>query len=280
MGAVIPHGLEARRMPKLFFFSSMGARGAPLFASAVAHVAIVAAATGGGHGQGRGARAAQEISVDLLKQDLPPSPAPETPGPAPEAQADRTPAIPPHHTHPYPVPPDHDARPHDPSVDHRLANPLSGPTLPTSEPAAAPAVETSSAPPHFAIVVGRASSSPGGLTQQAADGTSYGRPPPPSESNETAVPEAAVSSPARLVSSVRPTYPPAARSAGVEADVLMEIVLGTEGAVQDAHVVRRAGFGFDEAALSAIRSYRFSPALREGRPVRVRMRWRVEFRLD
>ena len=32
-------------------------------------------------------------------------------------------------------------------------------------------------------------------------------------------------------------------------------------------------------ALNAIRLYRFSPALRAGRPVRVRMRWTIQFRL-
>ena len=43
--------------------------------------------------------------------------------------------------------------------------------------------------------------------------------------------------------------------------------------------LRRAGYGLDEAALQAIRAYRFSPALRAGHPVRVRMRWTIQFRL-
>jgi len=41
----------------------------------------------------------------------------------------------------------------------------------------------------------------------------------------------------------------------------------------------RAGFGLDEAARQAVTRYRFSPALRDGRAVRVRMRWIVQFRL-
>jgi len=43
--------------------------------------------------------------------------------------------------------------------------------------------------------------------------------------------------------------------------------------------VHRAGYGLDEAALTAIRAYRFSPAVRAGRAVPVRMRWVVQFRL-
>jgi TonB family protein len=46
-----------------------------------------------------------------------------------------------------------------------------------------------------------------------------------------------------------------------------------------APVARRAGHGFDASALAAIRAYRFSPAEREGRRVRVRMPWTVQFRL-
>jgi outer membrane biosynthesis protein TonB len=41
----------------------------------------------------------------------------------------------------------------------------------------------------------------------------------------------------------------------------------------------RAGYGLDDAAARAIRDYRFSPAIRAGRPVAVRMRWTVQFRL-
>jgi TonB family protein len=75
------------------------------------------------------------------------------------------------------------------------------------------------------------------------------------------------------------TYPDLARAADVEADVPLELVVDEVGAVIDAHVLRPAGLGLDAAALAAVRRYRFTPAERAGRPVRVRMRWSVEFRL-
>jgi TonB family protein len=49
--------------------------------------------------------------------------------------------------------------------------------------------------------------------------------------------------------------------------------------VIDARVLHPAGLGLDAAALTAVRRYRFTPAERGGHPVRVRMRWSVEFRL-
>ncbi|MEO6575623.1 MAG: energy transducer TonB, partial [Polyangiaceae bacterium] len=98
------------------------------------------------------------------------------------------------------------------------------------------------------------------------------------ESNQP-VPEAAVNVPARLVSSAPPIYPAAARAAEVEADVALELVLDSTGHVADAKVTRSAGYGLDRSALDAIRGYRFSPAQKDGRPVRVRMHWTVQFRL-
>ena len=91
--------------------------------------------------------------------------------------------------------------------------------------------------------------------------------------------EGEVGVPARLLSSGTLVYPPAARQAEVEIDLPLEIVVDTDGRVASARALRRAGYGLDEAALRAIRGYRFSPALRAGLPVRVRMRWTIQFRL-
>ena len=76
-----------------------------------------------------------------------------------------------------------------------------------------------------------------------------------------------------------PTYTAAALSAGVEADVPLEIVVSEAGTVQSARGVEHVGYGLDEAALQAVRSYRFTPALRGGKPVPVRMRWLMRFQL-
>lgn len=91
--------------------------------------------------------------------------------------------------------------------------------------------------------------------------------------------EGDVNEPARLLSSNPLVYPAAARAAAIEVDFPVEIVVDAAGHVVTARALRRAGYGLDEAALRAIRDYRFSPAVRSGRAVPVRMRWIVQFRL-
>ena len=92
---------------------------------------------------------------------------------------------------------------------------------------------------------------------------------------------AAVSGPAAssVDASAPVAYPPRARAAEIELDVPMEIVVDALGRVSEARVLRRSGYGLDEAAGRAVRAYRFSPAWRAGRAVAVRMRWMVQFRL-
>jgi periplasmic protein TonB len=91
--------------------------------------------------------------------------------------------------------------------------------------------------------------------------------------------EGDVDVPARLLSAAPLAYPPAARQSEIELDFPLEIVVDASGRVVSARALSRAGYGLDEAALQGIRGYRFSPALRAGRPIAVRMRWTVQFRL-
>ena len=91
--------------------------------------------------------------------------------------------------------------------------------------------------------------------------------------------EGEASVPARVLASSPLVYPAAARKAELELDLPLEIVVDASGRVRSARGITHAGYGLDEAALEAIRRYRFSPALRDGRPVPVRMRWTMQFRL-
>jgi protein TonB len=75
-------------------------------------------------------------------------------------------------------------------------------------------------------------------------------------------------------------YPETARAAEIEADVLLELVVDGEGRVTGARPLAARDLGLTDAALRAVRAYRFTPAERAGRPVRVRMRWTVTFRLQ
>ncbi|MDP9000459.1 MAG: TonB family protein [Myxococcota bacterium] len=174
---------------------------------------------------------------------------------------------PPTHTHAYPVPLDHDAHPHDPSLVH-LPFAVS-PSPPPESVVAAP-----EAPARFTMVV----TGQNPLSVTVAPST---RPSGSAEPGVDALPlpEDGISSPARLERPMSPVYPAAARAQEVEADVVLAIVVTATGEVADARVIRPAGFGFDEEALRAVRGARFTPAERDGQRVAVRMRWSVSFRL-
>jgi hypothetical protein len=47
----------------------------------------------------------------------------------------------------------------------------------------------------------------------------------------------------------------------------------------EARALHEPGYGLSEAAVNAVRHYRFAAASRHGEPVRVRMRWTVTFQL-
>ena len=78
---------------------------------------------------------------------------------------------------------------------------------------------------------------------------------------------------------VRPEYPPIAISARVSGSVLIEAIIGTDGQVRDAKVLRSIPL-LDEAALKAVRQWRYTPTLLNGIPVSVIMTVTVTFTLD
>ena len=129
-------------------------------------------------------------------------------------------------------------------------------------------------PARFALSAGTVAARAG-----AGSPTASGPPSDGADDDADALSEHDVNVAARLLSSSPLVYPAAARQAEIEIDLPVEIVVAADGRVAAARALTRAGYGLDEAALRAIRQYRFSPALRDGRPVRVRMRWTVQFRL-
>jgi protein TonB len=244
-------------------FVTLG-RPAAFVTSVALHAGAIAA---GGHAAGSQGEArsialdAAQVTVDIEVAPAPVVPAPEAPSDPTAARTIKTGA--PHH-HSYPVAPSHDAVPHDPSMVH----------LPLT-PAAPSAVEAQAdAPVRFVLSVG--SNVATGMHVAADVGAPVTAPVgEPSATYE----ESQVSVPARLLASTPAEYPAEARAAGLEADVTLELVIDAKGRVVQAKSTSEAGKGIDRAAIDAVRGYRFSPALRAGRPVAVRMRWKVQFRL-
>jgi periplasmic protein TonB len=82
-----------------------------------------------------------------------------------------------------------------------------------------------------------------------------------------------------LVSKVQPRYPETARRARLPGVVLLEAVIDEEGNVEDVTVLRTSSPVFNDAAVGAVRGWKYRAALQNGRPVRVYFRVRVEFEL-
>lgn len=74
-------------------------------------------------------------------------------------------------------------------------------------------------------------------------------------------------------------YPDQAQAAGIQGGVQAEIVIDPEGIVTDARIVKSIPL-LDEAALRAVRDWRFEPTMVDGQPVPVRMVVTVNFTLS
>jgi TonB family protein len=268
-----------------------------IVASFALHAGVAAGLVAAGSGGHAVPGAPTNVTAEVLEIDTSTetSDVPMT-QPEPEQKTERGNVVapPPDHTHPYPVP-GHDARPHDPSQPHTHApadhhdqhEHAHDDDHAQGSPAAAAAVvanDSAAKMPVFSIASGSGSMTAG--TTRVADGQdgkgnragSSGATNDGAGANVTYA-VSGVSVAAKLVSSVTAAYPVDARADDVEGDVGLEIVVDAEGRVVDARVAKSAGHGFDESALAAIRRYRFSAAQRDGRNVRVRMPWTVQFRL-
>jgi len=86
-------------------------------------------------------------------------------------------------------------------------------------------------------------------------------------------------SPPKKLTHVTPIYPPIALAARKEGLVILEALIGEDGSVRDVRVLRPAPL-FEEAAIAAVRQWRFSPTLLNGEPVPIVMTVTVGFTLE
>jgi protein TonB len=66
-----------------------------------------------------------------------------------------------------------------------------------------------------------------------------------------------------------PAYPPLSRRLGEEGKLMLRVELDEKGYVSVARVVTSSGFKrLDDAAMAAVKTWRCTPPVREGQPVR------------
>ena len=78
---------------------------------------------------------------------------------------------------------------------------------------------------------------------------------------------------------VRPVYPPIAREAGVTGVVILEVVIDADGNVAESRVLRSIPL-LDQAALNAVKEWKFEPTYLNGAPTPVIMVVTVSFNLQ
>ena len=108
-------------------------------------------------------------------------------------------------------------------------------------------------------------------------------PPPPSEHYQIDGQQAVrvggeVKTPAKI-HDVRPVYPEEAKQAGISGMIVMEVLIDTQGSVRSTFV-KRSVPALDQAALDAVRQWRFTPTILDGTPVPVLMTVTVNFTLQ
>lgn len=84
----------------------------------------------------------------------------------------------------------------------------------------------------------------------------------------------------RALNRVPPDYPAAAKEARITGTVVVEAVIGSDGAIRDAQVTDSLEESLDQAALDAVRQWTFDPATLNGKPVAVYYNLTLNFRLD
>jgi TonB family protein len=82
-----------------------------------------------------------------------------------------------------------------------------------------------------------------------------------------------------VISKTDPEYAEEARIAQMAGTVKLSAVVGVDGKVCDVQVVKSGGLGLDEKAVEAVRTWGFTPGLRDGMPVAVVVEVEVNFRL-
>lgn len=86
--------------------------------------------------------------------------------------------------------------------------------------------------------------------------------------------------PPKPIKIAQPVYPYGLARAGINGEVNISLIISVEGRVSDPTIISSTHPAFEEAALAAIRQWRFTPALKDGRTVAYSGTQLIAFNLD
>ena len=99
------------------------------------------------------------------------------------------------------------------------------------------------------------------------------------ENHEPALELKNIDQPPRVLKRVPPEYPRLQKQKGVTGEVVVQFIVTKKGEIVEAEVVESTNPAFNKAALNAVRQWKFSPGIKGGQPVNVRLRQPIEFNL-
>jgi periplasmic protein TonB len=156
-----------------------------------------------------------------------------------------------------------------PTVQPKRANEAPKPRPVHASPRATPAAAEGARGTADGTATGEAGGTSGGITGGTPGGT-----------GDMPIPAARVARPPVVVERTTPVYPPIARARGLEGQVLLSAVVGRSGTIDGDVIVVRSVPGLDDAAVTALRRWRFTPGRdAEGRTVRVLLEVPMRFQL-
>lgn len=83
-----------------------------------------------------------------------------------------------------------------------------------------------------------------------------------------------------ILNEVRVPYPAIARSRGIQGSVIFDLIVSSKGEVASAKVLKSPAQELTDAALEAVRKFRFKPARYKDNPVAIQIRYTYRFILE
>jgi len=83
----------------------------------------------------------------------------------------------------------------------------------------------------------------------------------------------------QIIRPIIPRYPDIAQKAGIEATVMLNLIVNEKGSVEFVTVVycSKPGYNFEKNAIDAAKKLRFEPFLKDGNPVKVTLVYPIQF---
>jgi protein TonB len=82
-----------------------------------------------------------------------------------------------------------------------------------------------------------------------------------------------------IIEKTAPKYPAEAKAEKVSGPVTLEILISTEGRVTEAKAVNETDSRLIQAAIDAVKQWKFKPVLKSGKPVAAKAKITVNFQL-